>query len=433
MQVVLAHAALVLAVMATGFVVGMLLKAGSELSLFIAAMAGAVVHDVGVPVRHVVEGTFTYFDVVLIFVTATFFMNLIKESGGINLMVRGIIRRFHSNRFVLLLLLALIMLIPGALTGSGTVTVMVVGSFVGTVLGYLGISPSRAAAIVFLGASMSAAAPPVNLWAMMTSAGANMPYVGFTMPLAIISIAGALFSTLYLGLQGGKHGIDVDRALEEIPKPPESMTWRHVAVPFAILFGVIGAGRLWPHRVPVIGLPLAFSLSAISVIAMSPRKLSPRQILSNTLRDLLPVVSTVTIVGILVQIMTLSGVRGLISLSVVTLPLAVLLAALWLVLPVSEAIFQYAAAPLLGVPLVFLFNMEGLNLVMAVAGMACIWPLGDCLPPTAPVGRASVLAVGYEGDYRKFLAHCIVPALFIMALATAYIVFSSKLSFLVRG
>lgn len=433
MQVVYAHAALVLAVMAAGFVVGMALKAGSELSLFIAALAGAVVHDVGVPVRHLAEGTFTYFDVVLIFVTATFFMNLVRESGGINLIVRGIITRFHSNRFILLLLLALIMLIPGALTGSGTVTVMVVGSFVGTVLGYLGISPSRAAAIVFMGASMSAAAPPVNLWAMMTAAGANMPYVGFTMPLAIISIAGSLFSTFYLGWQRGNRGIDVDRALREIPKPPLGMTWRHIAVPFAILFGIIGAGRLWPHHMPVIGLPLAFSLAAISVIAMSPTKLSPRQILSNTLKGLLPVVSTITIVGILVQIMTLSGVRGLISLSVVTLPLAVLLAVLWLILPVSEAIFQYAAAPLLGVPLVFLFNMEGLNLVMAVAGMACIWPLGDCLPPTAPVGRASVLAVGYEGDYKKFLAHCIIPALFVMALATAYIIFSSKLSFLVRG
>jgi TRAP-type C4-dicarboxylate transport system permease large subunit len=433
MQVVYAHAALVLAVMAAGFVVGMALKAGSELSLFIAALAGAVVHDVGVPVRHLAEGTFTYFDVVLIFVTATFFMNLVRESGGINLIVRGIITRFHSNRFILLLLLALIMLIPGALTGSGTVTVMVVGSFVGTVLGYLGISPSRAAAIVFMGASMSAAAPPVNLWAMMTAAGANMPYVGFTMPLAIISIAGSLFSTFYLGWQRGNRGIDVDRALREIPKPPLGMTGRHVAVPFAILFGIIGAGRLWPHHMPVIGLPLAFSLAAISVIAMSPTKLSPRQILSNTLKGLLPVVSTITIVGILVQIMTLSGVRGLISLSVVTLPLAVLLAVLWLILPVSEAIFQYAAAPLLGVPLVFLFNMEGLNLVMAVAGMACIWPLGDCLPPTAPVGRASVLAVGYEGDYKKFLAHCIIPALFVMALATAYIIFSSRLSFLVRG
>ena len=145
---------------------------------------------------------------------------------------------------------------------------------------------------------------------------------------------------------------------------------------------------------------------------------------------MLPVVSTITIVGILVQIMTLSGVRGLISLSVVTLPLAVLLAVLWLILPVSEAIFQYAAAPLLGVPLVFLFNMKGLNLVMAVAGMACISLWG--LLRHRSGGRASVLAVAMR-RLQKFLAHCIIPALFVMALATAYIIFSSKLSFLVRG
>lgn len=433
MQVVLAHAALILAVMAISFAVGMALKAGNELSLLIAAFVGALVNHGGVPVRHLVEGTFTYFDVVLIFVTATFFMNLVKESGGITLIVRGIIRKFHNSRFAILMLLTLIILIPGALTGSGTVTVMVVGSFAGIVLGYLDIPRAKAAAIVFLGASMSAAAPPVNLWAMMTSAGANMPYVGFTVPLAIISVTGTLFTTFYLGWQGGRHGIDVDKALEEIPEPPEGTAWHHVAVPFAILFGIIGAGRLWPHHMPVIGLPLAFSLAAVSVIVISPTKLSPRQTLSNTLKDLLPVISTITIVGVLMQVMTSSGARGLISLSIVTLPLGLLFALLWLVLPISEAIFQYAAAALLGAPLVFLFNARGLDLVMSVSGMATIWPLGDCLPPTAPVGRASVLAVGYDGDYKHFLAQCIVPALFVIALGTAYIVFSSKLSFLVRG
>ncbi len=32
-------------------------------------------------IRHIVEGTFTYFDVCLIFLTATFFMALYKEAG----------------------------------------------------------------------------------------------------------------------------------------------------------------------------------------------------------------------------------------------------------------------------------------------------------------------------------------------------------------
>ncbi len=427
------HAALVLAVMAAGFGLGALLRAGTELSMLIAALAGAVAHGAGVPTRHIVEGTFTYFDVVLIFITATYFMNLLKESGGVSYIVRSVIRKFHKSRFMLLLLLTLIMLVPGALTGSGTVTVLVVGSFVATVLSYLGISRDRIAAIIFLGAAMSAAAPPINLWAMMTAGGANMPYVGFTGPLGVISILGALFSVFYLGWSGKQRNIDVAKAMKELPQPPKGMSFLHVLVPFAVFFGIVVAGRVWPFNFPVVGLPLAFTLAAVTVIVMSPTRLQALRILARTVDDLLPLVSTVTIVGILVQIMALSGARGLISLSVVTLPLVVLFASLWAVLPVSEGIFQYASAPLLGVPLVFLFNMKGINPIIALAGMATIWPLGDCLPPTAPVGRAAVMTAGYEGKYTSFLARCIVPALFIMALGTIYIVFASKLAFLVRG
>ncbi|HOB42753.1 MAG TPA: C4-dicarboxylate ABC transporter [Bacillota bacterium] len=426
-----AHAAMVLAVIAVAFVIAILLRLGTEISMLIAAIAGAIAHGAGIPARHIVEGTFTYFDVVFIFITATFFMNLLKEAGGVTYIVRGIISKFHKNRVALLLLLTLIMLVPGALTGSGTVTVLVVGSFVGTVLSYMGIPKDRVAAAVFMGSAMSAAAPPINLWAMMAAAGANMPYVGFTLPLGIISVAGALFSIFYLAR--GSKPIDAEQALKEIPEAPEGMAWYKVAIPFIVFFGIIILGRQFPFSMPVIGLPLAFMLSALAVVLLSPVKLRVFEILSNTVEDLLPLISTVTIVGILVQIMALSGARGLISLSVVTMPLAAIFAALFVVLPVSEGIFQYASAPLLGVPLVFLLNMKGYDPVIALAGMASMWPLGDCLPPTAPVGRGAVMAVGYDGDYKAFLKQCLVPALFVLVIGTLFVVFSPKLGFLARG
>lgn len=425
------HAGIVIAAIAAAFAVGIAFHLGTEISMLLAAIAGALAHGAGVPARHIVEGAFTYFDVAMIFITATYFMNLLKDAGGVAYIVRGLVTRFHGNRFVLFCLLTLIMLVPGALTGSGTVTVLVVGSLVGSVLAYMGIKRERVAAMVFICAAMSAAAPPVNLWAMMAAGGANMPYVGFTLPLAIISVSGALFAVFFLSR--GSRQIDLVEALKEIPEPPKGMAWYTVAVPFLIFFGIVAAGRVMPHSSPVIGLPLAFVLSAASVILLSPKRLQPLKVLSTTIEDLLPLVSTVTIVGMLVQIMALSGARGLVSLSVVIMPLGALFATLWIVLPLSEGVFQFAAAPLLGVPLVFLFNMKGYNPVIALAGMASIWPLGDCLPPTAPVGRASVMAVGFDGDYRTFLRECIIPALFIAAIGTVYLVFSSRLSFLVRG
>ena len=70
------------------------------------------------------------------------------------------------------------MLIPGALTGAGVVSVLVVGGLVAAVLRLMGLAEERVAAFVFMLGILSAVAPPINVWAMLMAAGANMPYVG---------------------------------------------------------------------------------------------------------------------------------------------------------------------------------------------------------------------------------------------------------------
>lgn len=427
-----AHAGMVLGVIALVFVAARAFKLTTELAMLVAALAGALAHGAGIPPRHIVEGAFTYFDVTLIFLTATFFMNLLKEAGGVSYIVRAIIRRFHRHRMLTLLFLTLVMLIPGALTGAGTVTVFVVGALVSTVLSYMGIPKERVAAIVFLCAAMSAAAPPINLWAMMTAAGSNMPYVGFFLPLGVITLLGALFSVFFLGWRGKP--VDPARVLAELPEPPAGMRGWKVVLPFLVLLGLILAGRIWPWSMPILGLPLIFMITAATVILLSPKRLPILKVAAETVENLLPLVGVMVVVGILVQIMALSGARGLISLGVVTMPLPAIFATLFLILPLSEGVLQYAAAPLLGIPLIFLFNMKGFNPIIALAGMATMWPIGDMLPPTTVVGRAAVMVVGYKGDYyRGFLKSCAVPAAFILLLGTLYVVFSNKLTFLIGG
>jgi len=424
------HAGMILVVMAVAFAVARLLKLTIELSMFAAAIAGALAHGAGIPVRHIVDGAFTYYDVCLIFITATFFMNLLKEAGGVTYIIRSIITTFHKQRFICLLLLSLVLLVPGALTGSGAVTVLIMGTMVGSVLTYMGISETRTAAIIFLCAAMSAAAPPINLWAMMAAAGSNMPYVGFMQPLLIITVSGALLSMFILGWKG--KAVDLKKALKELPKPPEKMNLLRVIIPFLVFFVLVLAGRIWPFQMPILGLPLMFLISALAVFVISPKKLPVLEIASNTIRQLIPLVGIMIVVGILIQIMALSGARGLISLGVVTLPLTVLFATLWLILPWSEGLVQYAAAPLLGIPLILLFNMKGLNPIIALSAMAVMWPLGDCLPPTAVVGRATVIELKYKGSYYgEFVKTCLVPMLIILFICTLFIIFSKQLSFLV--
>jgi hypothetical protein len=150
----------------------------------------------------------------------------------------------------------------------------------------------------------------------------------------------------------------------------------------------------------------------------------------DTVHQLLPLIGTLTCVGILVQIMTLTGVRGLIAITAVTLSVTAVIATLFLTLPLSEAVLMWGAAPVLGVPLVLLFNTINLNPVVALAGMSVIWPLGDAVPPTAIIGRLTVDTIGMEEPYSRFLKFCLVPAALIAIAGTLMVVFSKKLAFL---
>ncbi|MCK4759808.1 MAG: C4-dicarboxylate ABC transporter [Candidatus Aminicenantes bacterium] len=419
---------IILAVMVGTYIIAKAFKVSTELSMFAAALAGAIAGGFGIPARHIVEGAFTYLDIVLIFITATLFMNLLKESGGVAYVIRGILRRFHRRRSILFVLITFLLLLPGALTGAGSVTVLITGGMIAVVLGYMGISKPRTAAIIFILAGLSAAAPPVSLWAMLTAAGVNMPYVGFFLPLLLPCVLLSLIVIFILGWKGKP--VDLEKALEELPEAPPRMNWIRILLPFLVFIFLVLAGRIWPHSIPVVGLPMMFMVSAFVSLLLSPIKLNFLKISRDTVHQLLPLIGTLTCVGILVQIMTLTGVRGLIAITIVTLPLIVVFLTLFFSLPVSEAVLMWGAAPVLGVPLVLLFNTIGLNPIIALAGMSVIWPLGDALPPTAIIGRLTVQTVGMKDPYSRMLKHCLIPAIIIMVVGTLMVVFSKKLSFL---
>ena len=435
----LQHSLAVLIAIAVVFAVAKKLRVSTELSLLLGAV-GAIIAHVILPmgadprsplpfteiIRHVVEGSFTYFDVCLTFLTATFFMTLFREAGGISYLVRAIVSRFYKRRTMLFLLLMVVMMVPGAVTGSGATTVLTVGGLVGTVLATMGVKEERRVALIFVLAAMSAACPPINLWAMMAAAGANMPYVGFTKPLLILTVVGALFATFYLP-RGTKNDAAVEDVLKTLPEAPEGWNLLRAFLPFIVMIVLIVGARIVPAYWPVIGLPMIFTFSAAVVLLCSPKKVKIFETAVTTVQNLKELVGIMMVVGILNQIMTLTGARGLLSLAVVILPIWLLFAILWLILPVSEGVLQYAVAPLFGVPLIMLFNMLGYNPVVSLSCWAVMWPLGDCLPPTAVVGRAAVLELDYKGDYYKgFVKSAIVPMLVILALCTVMMIFNKS-------
>jgi hypothetical protein len=428
---------IILAVMIAAYALAKSKKLSVELSMLSAAVAGGIAGAVvktpplGQLTRHLVEGSFTYLDVILVFSTATIFMAVVSESGGVNYVVRGTLKVFYNKRVIVLLLLMVIILIPGALTGAGSVSLLVVGAPTAVALGCLGIPKKRVAAILFIVAGLSAAAPPVNIWAMILSAGTAIPYVGFELPLGIPVLILGTFTILFLGWK--KEGAaDRESALKEIPEVPPKMSWWRVLLPFLVFFGLILASRIWPFSMPILGLPLEFTVAALVALLVSPRKINILTLSRDTMKRLLPLLATVVVVGMLQQVMTTTGVRGLLSYGVISTPLIPLFLALAIIIPVSEGVLTYGGAAIIGIPLIWFLDSIGLHATVAIAGLSLLWPLGDGLPPTALIGRLSVMVSEYKGSYWTFLKNTWIPWILITVVGILMVVFSAKLEFLVR-
>jgi CitMHS family citrate-Mg2+:H+ or citrate-Ca2+:H+ symporter len=426
----------ILGVMIAAYIAAKAARWSVELCMFAAALAGGLagaflktppLTELG---RHLVEGSFTYLDVMLVFFTATLFMTIVNESGGVVYVVRATLSALGEKRILALLVLMIIVLIPGALTGAGSVSLLVVGAPVAMALGRLGVSRKRVAAILFIVAGLSAAAPPVNIWAMILCAGTAIPYVGFEFTLGIPVLLLGAFTVLVLGW---KRDPGAAAGPVDLPEPPRGMTWWRVAIPFLVFFGLVAAYRLWPFTTPIFGLALEFAVATLAAVLVSPQRLAFLALARDTVKRLLPLLATTVVVGMLQQIMTATGVRGLISFAVISTPLVVLLYVLLpVIIPISEGVLTYGAAAIIGIPLIWFLDSIGFHATVVIAGLSLLWPLGDGLPPTALIGRLSTMVSGYEGSYKDFLKATWLPWLVITAAGMAMVIFSSKLAFLVR-
>ncbi|MEE9502815.1 MAG: C4-dicarboxylate ABC transporter [Candidatus Aminicenantaceae bacterium] len=428
---------IILAIMVVAYAVAKWKKLSVELSMLVSAVAGGVAGafiktpPVNTLARHLIEGSFTYLDVILVFTTATIFMAIVSESGGVNYVVRATIKYFYNLRIIALILLMFIILIPGALTGAGSVSLLVVGAPTALALGYLGIPKKKVAAILFIVAGLSAAAPPVNIWAMILCAGTAIPYVGFELPLGIPVLLLGIFTMLTLGWK--KEGtMDKQKALEDMPEVPEKMTWWRVLLPFLVFFGLVIAYRIWPFDMPILGLPLQFVIAALVALLVSPKKINILVLSRDTVKRLLPLLATIAVVGSLQQIMTATGVRGLLSFTVISIPLLLLYISLIFIIPISEGVLTYGAAAILGIPLIWYFDSIGLHATVVIAGLTLLWPLGDGLPPTALIGRLSVMVSDYKDSYWSFLKSTWLPWIVITVVGILMVIYSAKLSFLVK-
>ena len=418
---------ILLIVMIVAFILSSIKLKSPDISMVVAAVVIAIVGtfmfpDLGNPTRYLVEGLFVNLDLAMLFIAASLFVNIYAHSGAISTITRGIVEKIH-NKWLLMSIMGILMLIPGALTGAGSVSIFVLGGIVDTVLESLGISKKKRTVFIFFFAIMSAAAPPINLWTMLMTAQANMPYVGFTWLLLVPILIASAICIVFIGW--GAEPTDREEVLKKIPEKTQGMTWWRILLPIATIVALFLVSLYFPWNIPVLGLPLMFVIAAVVAFLCDPVKATGKQwlgILDGTMEQVFPLVANVLSIGVLQSAMAATGVRGLIGSTCVGLPLVLIYSLILIVGPICQGCFNYGCSVVLGGPLIFMFNTMGMDVTVICAALSLIFPIGDCLPPSRIVGRLACEETGYKESYMGFLKTALVPVLAIGLIAVLMIV-----------
>jgi GntP family gluconate:H+ symporter len=388
-----------------------ILKKPLGISIALAALAGSLLGGHGFAIRHLVEGAFGFFDIILLIAAAMIFMRVLQESGLLDSLIASILRTFYRRKAALLLMLMLIVMVPGMITGSSLAAVLSTGPLLAPVLIRLGLPPLKAAAFIAVGAILGMIAPPVNILVMIMGGGVDMPYAGLTVPLLILTIPPAVLIALFLGWRDLRIvGPDEMRAL--LPPASAERFGLRLYLPPAVVLLLMVLQNVRVAGAATLGLPAIFFLGSL-IGLVSGRRFNYFRATQAALRDALPLLSILAGVGMFLQIMTLTGVRGWAVLTFLSLPPAWLYAGIGLSLPLFGGISAFGSASVLGVP--FLLALISKNAILTSSALSAIVGLGDLMPPAAMAARFSAQIVG-EKNVFAVLRHCALPALLILAM-----------------
>ena len=412
-------------VMVGVFLLGCFLcKLPVSLSMVLASVAGAIAGGQGLALRHLVEGMFAYVDTIMVIATAMIFMKVIQESGALDAIASLIIQRFHKVPALMLIFIMIIIMFPGMITGSSTASVLSAGSIMAPVLMLMGVPVLETACILALGGVLGMIAPPTNIPAMIIGAGIDIPYSGFGLPLTMLTFPLAFLFVLMFGYKYVKNMNYVEVEAKLNTDSRERFGFK-VYIPLLLAIVLMVLNKAVP-AIPNIGMPLVFLISAV-VGCFTGYKFNFFKAAKESVHSALPVMGILMGVGMFIQVMTLTGVRGLIVTSCLSLPSFARYLALAISMPAFGAISSFGSASVLGVP--FLLSFLAKDQIIVAAALSLVASLGDMVPPTALAGIFAAKVVGME-NYTPILKKCLIPCLIVVIWAILFIVFADQLSFL---
>jgi TRAP-type C4-dicarboxylate transport system permease large subunit len=397
-------------------------KLPASLSLFITAIVVGLVGGVGFPLDKLVEGMFGYLDTCLALITAMIFIKVIEANGMLKDLTRAVVSAFGRSPFILLIALTVIIMFPGMITGSCTASVLGTGALVAPILMQMGMPLAVAGAVVTSSAVYGMLAPPVNIPVMVIGGGIDLPYVGFTPILALMTFPLAILSSIYIGYKY------IDKAKLALVVAENRSTKREVSwtvyIPLIVVLLLMIGPKAFPRWFPDLMLPLTFVIGSILGL-FTGKRFEVFKVTRQGVIDILPVVGILFGVGALIEIMTMTGLRGGIVVGALSIPSILMLASIAVILPLFGGISVFGAASVLGVP--FALALLGKNQIVVLAALSLIGGMGSYVPPVALTPVVTAQLIG-EPKYGRINRYCLVPAIAAVAVGILMIVFANPIA-----
>ena len=171
-------------------------------------------------------------------------------------------------------------------------------------------------------------------------------------------------------------------------------------------------------------MPLVFIISSI-VGLFTGYKINFIKEAKDAVKTVLPVLGILMGVGMFIQVMTLTGVRGFIVTACLSLPNSLRYIAMGISVPLFGAVSSFGSASVLGVP--FLLSFMAKDQIITAAAISLLAGVGDMVPPTALAGMFAAQVLNLD-DYIPVLKKSIIPILLMIIVGIIFIIFSPQLA-----
>ncbi|MFO1185812.1 MAG: TRAP transporter large permease subunit [Bauldia sp.] len=379
------------------------------------------------PFRHLVEGSFGFINLAIALFAGTFFGQMVRASGAADAAADGALRLANGRVLPVLVLAAVPIFAVGMFVGLAGVAVLSAGVFAVPALRRLGYSDATIAAFIAVLATAGMIAPPVNVPAMHLADGVNMPWTNVARSLLALSVPFALLALAWFRW-GQRRNAEVAAAARSTVDWGRAMAG---IAPFAVMMLIWIAVRIFPFELVDPSSPAVLIIGGLAALPMMKPGDFKKVIDSTFTGTPLILAAVLVTVGVLIQVMTLTGVRGEIVIRVMSIDPPWIYLGLIVGMPLlGGALTSMSVADVMGVPAAFSFFKLGLsaNFIISVAALSSIAALAEFIPPTSVAAALACYVVGGGTTVGQVFRRAWPAMIPLVAIAVLMLVFANDLA-----